>query len=86
FTYKMKQKNQITSAQIQSNFFMYEQTSKVSSKLRGVSKDSEDVSIFENAKYRPKFWKDNPIIKRTPLEDQVIKSFEKENAFGTYFK
>lgn len=86
FTYKLKQNTGIADSQIQSNFLVYEQTTKPSKKLRTVEKYAEDVSIFENAKYRSKFWKDNPIIKRTPAENKVIKTFEDQNAFGTYFK
>ncbi|MFW5804067.1 MAG: carboxypeptidase-like regulatory domain-containing protein [bacterium] len=35
-------------------------------------------------KYNPDFWSNNPIIKRTPLEDEAIDIFEKNNLFGTY--
>lgn len=86
FTYKLKQNDNIAKARVQSNFLVYEQTEKASKKLRAVEKDAENISIFENAKYRPNFWKDNPIIKRTPEEDKVINTFEEQNAFGTYFK
>jgi len=33
--------------------------------------------------YDPIFWENNPIIKRTPLEDESILIFEKSNLFGT---
>ena len=35
--------------------------------------------------YNEKFWEDNPIVKRTPVEQEVIASFEKDNAFETIF-
>jgi len=35
---------------------------------------------------KPKFWRDNPVITLTPEEKAIIATFEKENAFGTYFK
>ncbi len=37
-----------------------------------------------HSSYDPSFWHENPIIKRTPLENNVIKIFEKKNLFGTY--
>ena len=35
--------------------------------------------------YNEKFWEDNPIVKRTPVEQEVIASFEKDNSFETVF-
>ncbi len=35
--------------------------------------------------YNEKFWEDNPIVKRTPVENEVISSFEKDKAFGSIF-
>lgn len=32
--------------------------------------------------YEPYFWKDNVIVKRTPMEEQVAEMFEKENIFS----
>ena len=32
--------------------------------------------------YNAKFWNDNTIIKRTPMEEQVVKMFEKDNVFS----
>ena len=32
--------------------------------------------------YDPKFWNDNIIIKRTPMEEKVARMFEKENVFS----
>ncbi len=37
-----------------------------------------------HSKYDSSFWSENPIIKRTPLEKDAIKIFEKKNLFGTY--
>lgn len=36
------------------------------------------------SKYDSAFWSENPIIKRTPLENDATKIFEKKNLFGTY--
>ena len=39
---------------------------------------------IRDTKYDPAFWNDNPIVKRTPLEDEVIAMFEKDNLFTNY--
>lgn len=42
-----------------------------------------DLSAVKHAGYDSIFWQNNAIVKRTPLEDGVIKSFEQKKAFGT---
>ena len=71
---------------VYSNFFIYENTGR---KIRGLSEPALDVLTIDNiedAKYRPRFWNKNPIIKRTEKEEKIIQTFEAENAFGSYFK
>ena len=31
----------------------------------------------------PTFWQNNAVVKRTPIEEQVMKSFEQKGAFST---
>ena len=42
-----------------------------------------DLALIKQTTYDPAFWQNNPVVKRTPLEDQVMKSFEQKGAFGT---
>lgn len=42
-----------------------------------------DLAAIKQTTYDPDFWQNNPVVKRTPLEDQVMKSFEQKGAFGT---
>ena len=42
-----------------------------------------DLATIKQTTYDPAFWQNNPVVKRTPLEDQVMKSFEQKGAFGT---
>lgn len=42
------------------------------------------LSKIVHSEYDSSFWSKNPIIKRTPLEKNAIKIFEKKNLFGTY--
>ncbi|OGX89402.1 hypothetical protein BEN47_07095 [Hymenobacter lapidarius] len=42
-----------------------------------------DLAAIKKTTYNPVFWQNNAVVKRTPLEDQVMKSFEQKGAFGT---
>ncbi|NDV63750.1 carboxypeptidase-like regulatory domain-containing protein [Bacteroides sp. 224] len=42
------------------------------------------LSLIAQTKYSPKFWEENEVIKRTPLEEETIQAFEKKQIFGTY--
>lgn len=86
YSYDFIQDSEIIPSKVSSMFIIYEQLDKSPKKLREPSLELENVSNFERAKYKPKFWKDNPVIKLTPEQEAIIGSFEKENAFGTYFK
>ena len=44
--------------------------------------DSNLKNKISSAGYDSKFWKDNTIIKRTPMEEQVVRMFEKDNVFS----
>ncbi|WP_432709999.1 carboxypeptidase-like regulatory domain-containing protein [Pedobacter sp.] len=46
---------------------------------------ANDEDILKEVSYDPSFWMDNPVIKRTPLEDKVIEDFEKKKLIGNYF-
>ncbi|WP_400192280.1 carboxypeptidase-like regulatory domain-containing protein [Hymenobacter sp. B81] len=48
--------------------------------------DENDLDEIRKTKYDPEFWANNPVVKRTPLEDEVAESFEKKGAFGTMVK
>lgn len=41
-----------------------------------------DLQKIKKSTYDPQFWLDNPIVKRTGLEEDLIKSFENTGAFG----
>ena len=42
-----------------------------------------DLAAIKKTTYDPAFWQNNAVVKRTPLEEQVMKSFEQKGAFGT---
>ena len=47
--------------------------------------NTRDSDILDNIGYNQKFWDDNIIVKRTPIEAEVIESFEEERAFGSIY-
>ncbi|WP_461485340.1 carboxypeptidase-like regulatory domain-containing protein [Pedobacter sp.] len=52
-------------------------------KFTELTKKVQDKAIIESIEYNPIFWKDNPIVKQTALEDAFIKMMESKSAFGT---
>ena len=47
---------------------------------------SNDLEAIKRKAYDPTYWRDNVMVKRTPFEDEIIRSFEAKNAFGTLLK
>lgn len=48
-----------------------------------VQPGGSDLAAIKQTTYDPAFWQNNAVVKRTPLEEQVMKSFEQKGAFGT---
>ncbi|WP_316829728.1 carboxypeptidase-like regulatory domain-containing protein [Pedobacter aquatilis] len=48
-----------------------------------VKRDTKDKNVVESIKYNADFWRNNPIVKQTSLEDKFSKMMEGQNAFGT---
>ena len=44
-----------------------------------------DAAILDKIGYNKDFWDENEIVKRTPIELEVIESFESKKAFGTIY-
>ncbi len=49
----------------------------------GPEATANDLAAIKQKPYDPAFWRDNPVVKRPPLEEETIKSFEQSKAFGT---
>lgn len=70
-----------------SNLTLYEYYTPTSKKRLGkqFKKNKSDWDKLNEIGYNKKFWEDNPIVKRTPVEEEVIAAFEKDSAFGSIF-
>ncbi len=44
-----------------------------------------DVYIISKRRYNPDFWAENPVIKRTPLEEKLIEDFNSSSSFAPIF-
>ena len=51
-------------------------------RLRFQQSDKDRINKVE---YDPAFWRDNPIVKRTPVEEEVIVAFERDRQFGSIY-
>ncbi len=51
--------------------------------FQGLNSDVKDKKVIQSIKYDANFWKNNPIVKQTALEDSFIKMMESKQAFGT---
>jgi len=70
-----------------SNLIFYEHYNPTSRKRLGgrLGRSQSDWKKLDAIGYNERFWAENPIVKRTPVEEEVIGSFEKENAFSSIF-
>lgn len=53
--------------------------------LREPVATQNDIEEIRKKKHDPEFWRNNPVIRRTDLEEHTILFFEESNAFGNYF-
>ena len=44
-----------------------------------------DRELIEEVSYDAEFWRQNPIVRRTPIENSVIEDFESDQKFGSIF-
>ncbi|WP_460623379.1 carboxypeptidase-like regulatory domain-containing protein [Hymenobacter tenuis] len=67
-------------------FFFEQDTKPTGIRYAPVSVDDRDLDAIKAKPYDPEFWANNPVVKRTPAEDEVIAAFEQKGAFGTMVK
>jgi hypothetical protein len=70
----------------ESVLFFYEYDEKLKNRsMKALELEINDLKAMAKLPYNKEFWQNNPIIKRTPLEEDIIKSFEEAKAFGNMF-
>ncbi len=66
-----------------SQFFLYEYGPPTpGQKYRATAQDVRDLAEIKQRRYHPGFWRDNAVVKDSPLEAQVIQDFEGRRIFG----
>ena len=86
YTAAMQYGEQLSDMTTQSTLIVHEPETKKHRKLYKPSIDTNFYKEFREAKYRPAFWRENPVIQRTAEEERIIQTLEAAGAFGTYFK
>ena len=67
------------------SFFEYYKPQNKKQLGRQFSNDKSDWQKLNSIGYNQEFWRENAIVKRTPVDENIIKSFEKNNAFESIF-
>lgn len=80
----MKNDN-LETTKLTSTLVVFEKDSKKKKGLKAPNIKQNDIAAVKKIKYNPKFWKDNPVVKRTQSEEDIVSHFEKSNSFGNYF-
>lgn len=66
-----------------SQFFLYEYGLPTpGQKYRATAQDVQDLAEIKKRRYHPAFWRDNAVMKDSPVEAQVIQDFEGRRVFG----
>ena len=67
--------------------YFFDQSTKAQSlPYARASLTDRDLDAIKAKPYDPEFWANNPVVKRTPAEDEVVSAFEKKGAFGSMVK
>ena len=81
------QDNHIGKIKTSSILSFYEHYTPAKSKKLGgtINFGLSDMDIIDGIGYNSAFWSKNPVVKRTPLEDELIRDFELNEALVLYF-
>ena len=52
---------------------------------RLIRSNRSDREILNKIGYNRQFWENNPVVLRTPIEEEIIASFEAKNSFGSIY-
>lgn len=64
-----------------STFFVYDYDP---GETFGTSTIEYDYAAIDSVDYDPKFWRNNPVLARTPVDKAIIRSFEETGGFGHF--
>lgn len=68
---------------VSSYFLVYQLTPKLPNQpYAAMSQATNDLQQIRKRRYNPQFWRDNEIIRASPVEERVVRDFEGRKVFG----
>ncbi|GAB3571534.1 peptidase associated/transthyretin-like domain-containing protein [Hymenobacter daeguensis] len=68
---------------VSSYFFFYEYGPPTpGERYPATDRQAADLSLIRKRRYNPQFWRDNAVIKASPIEEGIIQDFEGQKVFG----
>ncbi|WP_165903925.1 carboxypeptidase-like regulatory domain-containing protein [Hymenobacter gummosus] len=68
---------------VSSYFLVYQLTPKLPNQpYAAMSPQTNDLQQIRKRRYNPQFWRDNEIIRASPVEERVVRDFEGRKVFG----
>lgn len=68
---------------VSSYFLVYQLTPKLPNQpYAAMSQQTNDLQQIRKRRYNPQFWRDNEIIRASPVEERVVRDFEGRKVFG----
>jgi hypothetical protein len=69
--------------QVSSHFLVYQPTPRLpNQRYASMEQSVNDLDQIRKRPYNPQFWRDNEIIRASPVEEQVIRDLEGRRVFG----
>jgi hypothetical protein len=70
---------------ISGNLFFYRSTGRPAGKgYKTTGANYNDLKQAQKKPYNPAFWREQEILRASPVEEQVIRDLEKRKAFGSF--
>lgn len=73
------------STQVSAHLYFYHYTGRLAGhSYEDVGRHSRDLQQVMKKPYNPQFWLENEVLRASPIEQEVIRSFEGRNVFGQF--
>lgn len=83
----LRQGKAVDSTHVAGYLFLYQYTPRLPSQTyASVARRSNDLQQVKAKPYNANFWRDNAIIKTSPVEEKIIRDMEGKKIFGTFLE
>jgi len=83
--YPLKESNSKKKFSVNSIFYCYNSRKVNAEKRKKIKLKIDDLATISKMTYDVRFWRDNSIVKKTPIETKVFDDFERNGFNGNYF-